>query len=88
MEDTPDMDTAAERGTFASWAEIGGVVVEAPKVFTERSLTHEPCLSNMGVTGVENAGGGEMMGPESDIGDSMTTSGGVGGKIGDGSVIG
>ena len=43
----------------------------------------------MGVTGVENAGGGLMIGPESDMGDSMVMSGGgVGGRMGDGSVIG
>jgi hypothetical protein len=37
---------------------------------------------------VEKAGGGEMMGPESDMGDSIGTSGGgVGGRMGEGSVI-
>jgi len=42
----------------------------------------------MGVTGVENAGGGLMIGPLSDMGDSaITLFGGVGGKIGEGSVM-
>ncbi len=89
MDDTPDIDTAADNGGLLLLDVDVGLFVEAPNVFTDLSLIPEFCLSSIGVTGVENAGGGLIIGPESDIGDSITTSGGgVGGRMGDGRVIG
>lgn len=72
--ETDTMDMAVELGS-CRWLDF--------------SDAEEFCLSNIGVTGVENAGGGLIMGPLSDIGDSSVTSGGgVGGNMGDGSVMG
>lgn len=89
MEDTPDIDKAADSGVLL--CAVGLVVVAAVTGSGGllAPLIPEFCRSSMGVTGVENAGGGLRIGPESDIGDSITTSGGgVGGKMGEGRVIG
>lgn len=61
----------------------------APTFFSDLSDVVEFWRSSIGVTGVENAGGGLMMGNVSDMGDSIVTSGGgVGARIGDSSLIG